>query len=52
MSHSSNLNKMIIEDKGHESVKQPIGEIPHDDLGGAGIGSREKEGGVAEGLLI
>ena len=31
---------MIIEDKGHVSIDDPIGRIPEDDLGGAGVGSR------------
>ena len=47
---------MIIEDKGHASIDNPIGEIPEDDLGGAGIGSRGKGRGKglgwAKGLQI
>ena len=31
---------MIVEDKEHESIDDPIEEIPEDDLGGAGVGSR------------
>ena len=37
---------MIIEDKGHESIDDPIRRNPHDDLEGAGGGSR---GGDREG---
>ena len=36
---------MIIEDKGHASIDDPIGRNPCDDLGGAGVGSRGWEGG-------
>ena len=47
---------MIIEDKGHASIYDPMGEIPKDDLGGAGVGSRGKGRGRelrwAKGLLI
>ena len=35
---------MIIKDKGHASIDDPIGEILEDNLGGAGVGSRGKEG--------
>ena len=53
---TKNLNKTIVEDKGHESIDDPIEEIPEDDLGGAGVGSRgmgEGRGmGWAKGLLI
>ena len=34
---------MIIEDKGHASIDDPIGGNPVDDLGGAGEGSRGRE---------
>ena len=43
---TKNLNKTIIEDKGHVSIDDPIGRNPVDDLGGAGGGSR---GGEREG---
>ena len=46
---------MIIEDKGHESIDDPIEEIPEDDLEGAGVGSRGWEGRGprwVKGLLI
>ena len=47
---------MIIEDKGHASIDDPIRRNPVDDLGGAGGGSRGGEGGRgprwAKGLLI
>ena len=47
---------MIVEDKEHESIDDPIEEIPEDDLGGAGVGSRGKGrgrgSGWAKGLLI
>ena len=47
---------MIFEDKGHESIDDPMGEIPQDSLGGAGGGSRGREQGKgtgwAKGLLI
>ena len=47
---------MIFEDKGHESIDDPMGEIPQDSLGGAGGGSRGREEGKgtgwAKGLLI
>ena len=47
---------MIIEDKGHASIDDPIRRNPVDDLGGAGGGSRGGEGGGdprwAKGLLI
>ena len=43
---TKNLNRMIIEDKGHVSIDDPIGRNPVDDLGGAGGGSR---GGEREG---
>ena len=36
---------MIVEDKGHTSIDNPIREIPKDDLEGAGVGSRGKERG-------
>ena len=47
---------MIIKDKGHVSIDNPIEEIPEDDLGRAGVGSRGKGRGKgsrwAKGLLI
>ena len=47
---------MIVEDKGHASIDDPIRRNPVDDLGGAGGGSRGREGerGLrwAKGLLI
>ena len=47
---------MIIEDKGHASIDDPIRSNPINDLGGAGGGSRGGEGGRgprwAKGLLI
>ena len=47
---------MIIEDKGHASIDDPIEGTPVDDLGGAGGGSRGGERGRgprwAKGLLI
>ena len=47
---------MIIEDKGHALIDDPIRRNPVDDLGGAGGGSRGREGGRgprwAKGLLI
>ena len=47
---------MIIEDKGHVSIDDPIRRHPVDDLGGAGGGSRGKGRGRgprwAKGLLI
>ena len=42
---TKNLNKMIIEDKGHVSIDNPIRRNPVDDLGGVGGGSRGGEGG-------
>ena len=41
---TENLNKMIIEDKGHVSIDGPIRRNPVDDLGRAGGGSRGGEG--------
>ena len=35
---------MIIEDKGHMSIDDPMERNPVDDLGGAGRGSRGGEG--------
>ena len=47
---------MIIEDKGHVSIDDPIKRNPVDDLGGAGGGPRGRERGReprwAKGLLI
>ena len=47
---------MIIEDKGHASIDDPIRRNPVDDLGGAGGGSRGRGRGKgsrwAKGLLI
>ena len=41
---TKNLNKMIIEDKGHASIDDPIRRNPVNDLGGAGRGSMGREG--------
>ena len=44
---------MIIEDKGHESIDDPIGGIPEDNLGGAGVESRGKgRGRVQDGQRV
>ena len=47
---------MIVKDKGHASIDNPIRRNPHDNLGGAGGGSRGWGRGRgprwAKGLLI
>ena len=47
---AKNLNKTIAKDKGRTSIDDPIEEIPEDDLGGAGVGSRGEGKGKGDGM--